>query len=60
MIAIVITLRVIAALTMLCLCASPVGTQTEVEKPPAVENPTETTPAPSKVRGEVGSAWARP
>jgi len=42
-IAVVIALRAIAALTALLLCASPVGAQTEVEKPPAVEKPAETT-----------------
>ena len=53
-IAVVIALRAIAALTALLLCASPVGAQTEVEKPPAVEKPAETTPAPSKFRGDDG------
>jgi len=54
MIAVVTALRAIAALAALLLCVPPAGTQTEVDKPPAVEKPAGPTPAPSKFRGDDG------
>jgi len=60
MIAVVIALRAVAALTVLLLCASPIAAQTEVEKPAAAEKPAETPPAPSTVTALRPAVTSRP